>query len=298
MRQFTFIGAPASSIQTGNGVASAPETLRDLGLAAALNAEDAGDMDCAFGLLDKCGPGELRAQAGIVEASAVMRRRIAHLVGNGAVPFVAGGCCAVLPGVLAGTRDGVGRNNPMGLVYLDGHCDLYDRESSPSGEAADMALATVLGRGPKPWVDALGAGALIRPENAAILGFRDREDAEFENSLMPEDFGPGIAIYDADSLRGDGAKPIAANVTSKLSQIPGQFWLHFDVDVLDEEFFPATDYLLPNGLDWEDVGLLLRVFIASPALAGISLACYNPSKDTGASCGLRLVDLFQAICKQ
>jgi arginase len=34
------------------------------------------------------------------------------------------------------------------LVYLDGHVDLYDGRTSPTGEAADMPLAVLLGAGP------------------------------------------------------------------------------------------------------------------------------------------------------
>ena len=98
-------------------------------------------------------------------------------------------------------------------------------------------------------------------------------------------------------MRGEGAEIAAANVLAKLSQEPGRFWLHFDVDVLDDELFPATDYLMPNGLDWVEVTTLLRTFINAPSLVGMSLTCYNPHKDAGATCGLRLVDLFQAVCK-
>ena len=67
-------------------------------------------------------------------------------------PFLAGGCCAELPGALAGARDALGR---VGLAYLDGHLDLYDGVTSPTGEAADMPVAVALGLGPEPWVQAL-----------------------------------------------------------------------------------------------------------------------------------------------
>ena len=297
MKHFTVIGAPASSIVAGPDVALAPEVLRNLGIAGALNAHDAGDLDCDFGPAGPKSAAGLLAQTGVIEATAVIRRRIARLVSQHSVPIVIGGCCAILPGAIAGACDATSRAGEMGLAYIDGHTDLYDGETSPEGEAADMALATILGRGPKPWMDALGRTPLIRSENAALIGFRDREDSEADGALLPEDFGPGIAIYDADSVRGEGAGIAAANVLSKLSQEPGRFWLHFDVDVLDDEFFPATDYLMPNGLDWVEVTTLLRTFINAPCLTGMSITCYNPHKDAGATCGLRLVDLFQAVCR-
>ena len=44
---------------------------------------------------------------------------------------------------------------------------------------------------------------------------------------------------------------------------------------------PATDYLMPDGLRWEELGELLDALCAAPALAGLSLGCLNPEKDPG-----------------
>ena len=75
----------------------------------------------------------------------------------------------------------------------------------------------------------------------------------------------------------------------------GPFWLHLDVDVLDEEAFPATDYLMPGGMGWEDLGDLLTPLLASEALIGASIACYNPEKDPGGACGRALVDIVVGL---
>ena len=42
---------------------------------------------------------------------------------------------------------------------------------------------------------------------------------------------------------------------------------------------PATDYLMPGGLEWDELAALLGPLAASPALAGLSLGCLNPEKD-------------------
>ena len=45
---------------------------------------------------------------------------------------------------------------------------------------------------------------------------------------------------------------------------------------------PATDYLMPGGLEWDELAALLRPrCVASSALAGLSLGCVNPEKDRG-----------------
>jgi arginase len=70
------------------------------------------------------------------------------------------------------------------------------------------------------------------------------------------------------------------------------YWLHLDVDVLGEDVFPATDYLMPGGLGLADLGVVLAPFGADEALRGVSVGCYNPSKDPDGRCGDALVDVL------
>lgn len=64
-----------------------------------------------------------------------------------------------------------------------------------------------------------------------------------------------------------------------------------DVDVLDEAVMPATDYLMPGGLDWEELAELLGPLCASPAVAGLSVGCLNPEKDPGGALTQRTCEL-------
>src|SRR5207342_3908915 len=93
----------------------------------------------------------------VLSVTTELRRAVAASIGRGERPFLAGGCCAELPGALAGARDALGR---VGLAYLDGHLDLYDGTTSPTGEAADMPVAVALGRGPQRWVEEAGGASL------------------------------------------------------------------------------------------------------------------------------------------
>ena len=45
--------------------------------------------------------------------------------------------------------------------------------------------------------------------------------------------------------------------------------------------FRATDYLMSGGMTWSELAAALGPLASSPALAGVSLACYNPEKDPG-----------------
>ena len=76
---------------------------------------------------------------------------------------------------------------------------------------------------------------------------------------------------------------------------PGRYWVHLDVDVLDEVVFPATDYLDPDGLTWDELLEVMRPLFAAPGVIGASIGCYNPEKDPGLACGRALVDAFRDV---
>ena len=71
--------------------------------------------------------------------------------------------------------------------------------------------------------------------------------------------GPG-------ELRAPGRPPPARGPPSGSRR--GRFWIHLDVDVLDERAMPATDYLMPGGLEWDELAALLAPLAASPASPG------------------------------
>jgi arginase len=280
----TLIGAPIDSVGRDGGAELSPATLRALGLATALGGRDAGDLEVRIRGEERDPASGLLAAEGVLETTATIRAAVGARVEAGERPFLAGGCCAVLPGALAGARDALGE---VGLVHLDGHLDLYDGETSPTGEAADMPVSVALGLGPAAWCQVAG-GASVGPERLALVGFRDKAESVEHGMRQPETIRPEPIQRSPDDLRAAGHGAAAAEVASALGE-NGPFWLHFDVDVLDQEVFPATDYLMPGGLSWDELAAVLDPLLASPRLIGASLGCYNPEKDPGRACGRALV---------
>ena len=125
------------------------------------------------------------------------------------------------------------------------------------------------------------------PERTALVGFRDRAESLADGMRQPEDLArpaPPIWSRGTAARRASPRRPPSWRGASAA----GPFWLHLDVDVLDEAVFPATDYLQPDGLDWEELAACSRRW-PPPTAVGASLACYNPDKDPGLDCGRRLV---------
>lgn len=272
------------------GTELSPAALRAAGLPAAVGAADAGDLAVRLVGRDRDPATGVLGWPSVLATTQAIRDLVRDQVAAGQVPFLLGGCCTLLPGALSGARDALGR---IGLGYLDGHLDLYDGQTSETGEPADMPISVITGHGPAAWSAAIDAPLLTR-SGLVLLGPRDRAEAAGYGSVMPEEAGLDAELSPA-RLRDRGLAEAGAAARDQLSAAGGRYWVHLDVDVLDELAFPATDYLMPGGLTVAELGELLGPLLASPALAGVSLACYNPQKDADGSGAAVLLELLREL---
>jgi arginase len=139
------VGVPIDSLGKPGGTELAPAALREAGIVEVLGARDAGDLDVRIVGTERDPESGIVGYPTVVATCEGVRDGIAELLRDGAFPVVLGGCCTLVPGVAAALRT-VDRR-PAGLAYLDGHLDLYDGRTSPTGEAADLPLAIVAGHG-------------------------------------------------------------------------------------------------------------------------------------------------------
>jgi arginase len=284
---FTFIGVPIDSVGRAGGTEHGPAKLRALGLAKLVGG-DAGDLDVRIRGDERDAVTGILGSQDVLTTTTVIREATAAALSSGERPFLVGGCCTELPGALAAARDVLGRT---AVAYLDGHLDLSDGNTSPTGEAADMPLSVALGRGPAAWVDVC-EGASARVEDVVPIGYRDPDEVPTFEQIAPE-LGPAFRPVSKDVVVSEGPAAVGERVAADLGARAGRFWMHLDVDILGEDEFPATDYLMPNGLDMGELVALMRPLAASPALVGVSIGCYNPEKDPDDQYGRALVDAFR-----
>jgi arginase len=55
------------------------------------------------------------------------------------------------------------------------------------------------------------------------------------------------------------------------------FWIHVDLDVLEDTIMPAVDYRMPNGLSWAELMACLKTAISSGSAIGMQVTIYTPS---------------------
>jgi len=285
---WTILGVPIDSIGAPEGgppfgTELAPQALRALDVVARLGADDAGDLDVRITGPARDGATGLVGGATVAPAVAEIRRATGELIAARTRPLLLGGCCALLIGAFAGAVDAL---DDLGLAYVDGHLDIYDHITSPTGEAADMPVGVLLGFGEPGLLAASGPAPPLRAERLRVLGARDR-DEHVDVASLAERWG--VVNESPESI----ARDPQSTAVRTLDSIAGNgFWLHVDLDVLDADVFPATDYLMPDGLSIPALTALLRAFVNDPRLVGASLACYNPAKDPDGRYGRQLADLL------
>jgi arginase len=265
------VGVPIDSVGRAGGTEHAPAAVRERDLLARVGAEDRGDLDVRIRGDERDPLTGVIGIEGVVATTEALRAAVRDIAAAGDRPLVLGGCCTVVPGALAGLRDAGG---PLAVANVDGHVDVYDGWTSPTGEAADMPLSVALGRGPARWVDAAG-GPSVGPADIVVLGARDPDEAADIADLRAGELA-AIEVHGPGELRAQGLAEAGEEAARRLGP---HFFVHLDVDVLDERAMPATDYLMPGGLDWDELAALLGPLVRSPALAGLSLGCLNPEKD-------------------
>ena len=284
------LGVPIDSIGSPDGgppfgTEMAPGELRARGIVSRLGAADHGDTAVRVTGSQRDPVSGIVGWPSVGAMIANVRAAASELVSGGERPFLLGGCCALVMGAVAGAKDQLG---DVGLVSVDGHLDLYDNQTSPTGEAADMPTAALLGIGWPALLAELGPEAVLAGSQIALLGARDADEAR-DVGDMPHRLG--VTVRDGATCAAAPARSADA-VTGSFAAAGLPYWLHLDVDVLSQEVFPATDYLMPDGLDLAQLTELLNRFGADDGMIGFSVGCYNPSKDPGGRCGDDLADVL------
>jgi arginase len=157
-----------------------------------------------------------------------------------------------------------------------------------SGEAADMDLGLVSGRGPDMVVNLEGRKPYVRDEDIVLFGHRDEALAHKYGSQDPR--ATGMTVMDLGRVRKAGAKAAAAEAVKRLTAGDSKgFWIHLDVDVLDDAVMPAVDYRMTDGLDFDELAEVLRAAVASGRAVGLNLTIFNPNLDPNRSVARNLV---------
>jgi arginase len=265
-----------------------PRMLRTLGLVEALKARDFGDL-IPPPYVDFVRVGKKpRNESEVAQYSKHLARRVGDAAAEGSFVLVLGGDCSIVLGCLLGVKR---RESPVGLLYIDAHCDFATPEESRTGSVASMCAALAVGRGNSP-LARLTVDPLAQATHLALIGRRD----EALGDMYGQDALATLGVLDLPDhvVRERGPAPIAAHtLTSLASRGAERFWIHLDADVLDPTVIPAVDSPEPNGLLVDELVALLGPLVADPRTIGMELTIYDPGLDGDGSSGRTLVSLLE-----
>ncbi len=227
------------------GVERLPAVLLSQGLKEALNSNNA---VIEVPTLNHLYTYERDRQTGVLNASALrtfsdsLKDTLGQIPIDKKFALVLGGDCSILIGIMSALKS----MGTYGLFFLDAHADFYEPEKSITGEAADMDLAIVTGRGPDILTNIDNAKPYVYDENVIHFGQRDMEETRKFSSQ--EIRSTKIKCFDLARLQQASPLQIADEIQAHVSKIKVDgFWIHFDTDVINDELNPAVDYRLPGG---------------------------------------------------
>ena len=285
MLRFAIIDAPSVLGLSPTGVEGLPEALKKAGLLKQLKAEYIGAIQSRIPYSSERDQRTMLLNAkAIREYSQSLANVVSNVIAEKKFPIVLGGDCSVLIGTLLALR----RKGRYGLFFIDGHSDFYQPQASHTGEVADMELAIVSGRGPDILTNIDNLRPLVRDTDVVVFGYRDSKQAAIDRSQNVKD--TEMHVFDLLTVKELNIHSAASMAIERLlsNQLDG-FWIHLDVDVLEDSIMPAVDYRQSDGIGFSDLSQLLRILLASKNVVGMTITIFNPRLDFGGSIARRLV---------
>jgi arginase len=227
---------------------------------------------------------------GIRAFNEALADEVAAVLANGRLPLVVGGDCSILLGCLAAAR----RSGEVALIHIDGHSDLRNPANhdfdADLGAAAGADLALAIGLGESLLTDWGQQGPLVRDTYVIQIGEREARDPGWSWGDIARTAITRLEIFDVLDRGITHALTQARAVTRTLP-----YWVHVDIDVVDQVFLPAVDSPGSPGLDFEQLAGLLRPLVAGPQCQGCDLTIFDPELDPAGTYARRIVAMLGQV---
>ncbi len=301
MPDICLIRAPSNlglrPLQPGHvsGTWRAPQALTEAGLVETLAPVRIVDLERPAYSIEPQPGTRLRNGPAIRRFNFELAEIVAGALGRGEFPLIVGGDCSILLGALVAAR----RLGGVALVHVDGHSDFrhpgnYDVDAS-LGSVAGMDLALATGRGEPlltEWPDI--AGPLVADEAVVQIGERESRDADFEWADINSTAITRIDVFAAQDL---GAAGVLETTRETLARAGYPYWLHLDVDVLDQTIMPAVDSPGSPGIDLDDLVAILSALATGQRCIGMDMTIFDPDLDPTGDLARLLVSLLGRVIK-
>ena len=185
--------------------------------------------------------------------------------------IIIGGDCSILIGNAIALK----QKGEYGLFFLDGHTDYILPEISQSGGAAGMDLAIVTGYGHQKLINILNLKPYFKENSVWCVGNR-----EYNSNIIKPILDSDITYFDLNTLRKTGIENCIVQFLKMVyeNELDG-FFIHLDVDVLNDNIMPAVDSREKDGLNYPEFNNVLSRLLSSPKAIGIEITILDPNLD-------------------
>ena len=182
------------------------------------------------------------------------------------------------------------------MIYFDGDLDLNTPETTPSGILDGMGLAHILGWGVDELSHVGPRFPLLEQRNVTLFGYSVEAGGidPAEVKLLQD---TQMAKYPLEEINGR-VHTAAVRALRELEIKAEQILVHFDVDVVDFDDFPAADVPHRPGLSLLNTQEALGVFLGSRKAVGLVLTEFNAGRDTDAKLARQLIDTIEGAIAQ
>lgn len=266
------LGLKKKDHETEPGVKKLPEWLRKFDFHRAINPNNIFRLEAPEYSM------ELDGESGVLNAEAIInyaKEQADFIIKNyreNTFNILLGGDCSIL----IGTAIALKKLGNFGLFYLDGHTDYIPAHLSQSAAAAGMDLAIITGLGHEKLTHIDGLNPYFSEENIYCAGNAETDDKEYVEQIL----NSNIEYFDLDRLRKNGFGKTAEDFLTMInSKSLDGFFIHLDVDVLNDKLMPAVDSRMEDGIDYENLREILQPLVNSPLCFGIEITVLDPDYD-------------------
>ncbi len=234
------LGVPMDLGSGRRGVDMGPSAIRIAGVAnhlRELGHKVVDDGDLVIKNMEELKVGNERARylGEIARVSAVLARKVEHIMERGHFPLVLGGDHSIAVGTVSGIAAWCQKQGKkLGILWVDAHGDLNTPETSPTGNIHGMPLATLLGFGVKELTEIGGGFPKVAAENIALVGMRSLDAGE--KSRLKEN---GVQVQTMADIDRHGVHRIMKKALSKVTDGTDYVHVSFDLDAVDPTVAPG-----------------------------------------------------------
>jgi arginase len=253
------------------GVRKLPSWLKQYGFHEQINASDTLTIEPPPYSMHLDKTSGVRNADAIIQYAKEQAALTGQVIADHFFPLVLGGDCSILIGSALALK----KSGRYGLFFLDGHHDFMWPPFSQSGGAAGMDTAIVTGHGHDKLTNIDQLKPYFREEDVWCVGNREYDPTY--TGLIEQS---SVNYIDLALLRQQGTayctdRFLASVETNKLDG----FWIHLDVDVLDDQVMPAVDSRTEDGISYDELDQLLIPLLRSEKAAGLEITILDPDLD-------------------